>query len=123
MRACPRGPERELQVAVDLAAVCDGQRPQDELTVFDGVHGAVVADSQPPPGRVHLEGFDVKGCGISLVQRLLELGETEEDAERVLTRNLQQVPLCARSEPHDVSHEVRAQIGGVRPSLPRRPNR
>jgi hypothetical protein len=49
---------------VDLATVADGQDPDDQPAVLDGVDDAVVADPEPPSGVVTLQGLDVEPRGL-----------------------------------------------------------
>src|SRR5437879_3394443 len=103
-RARRRADMRDLEVAVDVAAIAGSHDPHDELAVLDRIYDAVVPDPEPPPGVVPLERLDVKGRRIPGVHRFLELSEAVEDPQSVGARNLQHAPLGVQGESCDVPH-------------------
>ncbi|MDP4501304.1 hypothetical protein [Nonomuraea turcica] len=52
-----------LNIAVDVAAIANGQDPHNQLTVLDGLDDAVVADPEAPAGTVPLKGPDIERRG------------------------------------------------------------
>lgn len=115
----PQGP---MEVGSRFRDACRGQDPHDQLTVPNGVNGAVVADSEPPAGALPLKGLDVERCGVANVQCFLEFGEAVQDTKGIRARDLENVPLSVRREPRDVPHEFSpAGPAAGRPSLRARP--